>query len=133
MFPDPMSGAIDAAAATYVTFVRIYSSERATKYRNSSATAGVPRLLEIEHTTVGKGAQQRQRHLVRLTTYAVVEGVEDLAQPSIAYAVFDIRLGLPESQSDQLFTHLSGFLRGNTGSATPGLQNSPRRWLAGEG
>jgi len=96
-----------------------------------NAVPGLPNTLKISHQTVGKGANQRHRHLVRFETAKVteipdpsggngqaitVEGQEALCS---CYLVIDVPVGYDVTNyvTYQL-QHLVGFIRGNNGDET---------------
>lgn len=88
---------------------------------------GYPNTLKISHQLVGKGANQRTRHLVRLDTHRVVENVDipGETEPTVretdvmasCYLVLDLPVGWENSQQAiHLVRQMFGLLRGNSGS-----------------
>lgn len=103
--------------------------------RYFGATDGEPTVLKMSHSVVGSGASKRDRHLVRLESYVVVDEVEDLSKPISIYAVADIpQAGVTSAQLTALWAQFVGLLLGSSGSVAYNNDQSEffDRWVQGE-
>lgn len=80
------------------------------------AAAGTPKILRINHSVVGKGANARDRRVVSLECYPLVSGIEDIARPARVYTVFDIpQKDMTSPQIVDLWRYHVGLVRGKGG------------------
>lgn len=135
MLPDPFNAHVDVSGGTPTTkpFTILSTLPNGTVRQYAAAPAGEPKVLKISHSTVGKGVNMRDRHLVRLESYVVEDTVENPAKPVSAYMVLDIpRVGVTATQKSDLFKRFVGLLRGASGdAANAGDQTNfwDRLWL----
>lgn len=140
MLPDPFQAKVDYAGTEISEpYTLISLTPTSSVRRRLTAAAGEAKVMKISHTTVGKGANKRDRHLVRLESYRLVDGVEDVNQPLAIYAVLDVPAGLPvitgeENQLNTLWYRFCGLLRGAGGdAANAGVESYFfHRWHQGE-
>lgn len=121
MLPDPYDAHADVSGGTISThpFSLVSLAGNASVRENFALTiAGKPKTLKISHSVVGKGASARDRHLVRLESYVVEDGVENPAKPIAFYTVLDIpQVGVTATQLSDMFIRYFGMWRGDSGDA----------------
>lgn len=138
MLPDPFNAPVDIAGGTQITnpFTLIGLGSNQSDRRDVTAAAGEPSVLKVSHSTVGKGATLRNRHLARIEAYPIVDSVEDKsAQPLALYAVADVPAnGFTSDQVTALYRQFCGLLRGCGGDSANQANATVffDRWLAGE-
>lgn len=136
MFSDPLLAHVDAGGAeTTVPYALTSLVGQASERSNSGASDGEPKKIRISHTKVGKGETARVRHLVRLESYVVEDGVENTNKPVAIYAVADVpNIGVTDAQLEDLFLSFVGLLRGASGDAANAAASSTffNRWIGGE-
>lgn len=121
MFSDPIVAACDVDSGVAVTksFTIINTQGKATDRINASAAIGEPKVLKMNHTSVGKGSSARKRHLVSLEAYGVVGGVEDPSLVGKVYLVADIPdTGFTDAAKKLLWQQFVGLVRGASGNVT---------------
>lgn len=121
MLSDPLVADVDVPSGSAVTasFTLLNMKPNGTDRINFAADVGEPKVLQISHTNVGKGAAARKRHLVRMESYSVVDGLEDPTKKAAIYLVADIPdVGITATQKSDLFRQFVGLLRGGSGNVT---------------
>lgn len=113
MLADPFTSyrIVPSGASVAVPFVRISLTGSSASYTRQTYTAnsGAVKNLKISHNTVGKGAGQRDRHLVRLESPMLTDGVED-GRMAACYLVMDIPKGFTSDQSGEMYRNCVGLL-----------------------
>lgn len=94
-------------------------------------TAEHPLIMKVSHNVVGKGAQQRNRHVVRFDTPLVVDGVEVPNMNISAYVVMDKPVLDVSNSHTYLWRSIIGCLKGDSDGAGS-TANFWNRWMAGE-
>lgn len=139
MFADPYlapKNVASGSAATQAFSLVSNNGTATTRVNTGSYTAGDPKVLKISHSVVGKGANARDRHLVRLEAYPVINSVEVKETPIAFYAVFDIpQVGPTSTQITSMWRQFVGMLRGSSGDVVYDASQSSflDKVLRGEG
>lgn len=138
MLPDPVQ--IPYLGDDDKEWVRKTVAAQGARYMRSTddyvAGTGYPRDLYISHTEVGKGAALRDRHLCRMESPIIVDGVED-GRSNAIYLVSDCyRNAFSWTLYERLCKQFFGLLIGGAGqvSSTPAfdLDAFTKRFLHGE-
>lgn len=93
-----------------------------------------PSMMRISHTKVGKGSQERNRHLLRFDTPLVVAGQLVPNMSTAAYVVLDMPVADVSNAHTYLWRTLIGTLLGGSGNVAynGSTGNFWNRWKAGE-
>jgi hypothetical protein len=137
MLPDPfdLDTIVASGSAVQQPYTLAALTGQAAVRKDLTASDGEPKVLKISHTTVGKGASVRDRHLVRLEAYVVEDSVEDQSKPIALYAVADIpRNGVTAAQLSDLWEQFTGLFLGGSGEVTYDGDQTVffDRWIGGE-
>lgn len=136
MLPDPFNAPFDVSGSAQTIPWTLITVGPGTSIRKSALTAGKPRTMRISHSVVGKGSSKRDRHMVRIESYPVVDELEvSNAQPAAIYLVADIPSnGFAAADIEYLWNQFVGMLRGGSGDACNAGVPSIfwNRFLAGE-
>lgn len=126
MFSDPFGLPQDYAAASDVlknAAIISMNGNQVVRAFTANTTAGDPKFMKISHQVSGKGANARDRHVIRLDGYAVIGGVEDKTKLVSLYTVAEC----PKSEASNsaaittlsvMSAYMTGFLRGRGPGAT---------------
>lgn len=136
MLADPLAAHVDVSGGSSTTenYTLLNLQQNASVRANNGANVGLPRVIKISHTNVGKGAAARVRHLARMEAYVVEDGVENTAKPFAVYVVADVPIGVTATQKSDMFKRFVGLLRGASGDAANAGVSATfwDRWLSGE-
>lgn len=126
MFSDPFGLPQDYAAGSDIlknAAIISMNGSQVVRAFTANTAAGDPKFMKINHQISGKGANARDRHVVRFDAYAVIGGVEDKSKLISLYTVAE----MPRSEASNaaaittmqvLSAYMTGFIRGRGPGAT---------------
>lgn len=150
MLPDPLELVVPVGTGAFPnykdptpSFTKIKFDSSGSTFLNSAAGASTPNKLVISHQQVGKGANMRDRHYLRLETLSEETEVIGGKAPAVLYLVADIPrnyIGLAEgvpAVTRNLWAMLIGILTDKSATDTALLTEAAAqvfwdRWMLGE-
>lgn len=104
-------------------------------YDQATVIANCPDVMKVSHARVGKGVNARQRHLFRLETSPVVDGVKSTDKVASLYLVADLpdAMDSPSSVRAHLWVRMLGWLANDSIIAGNSCDTVTfERWINGE-